>query len=100
MGNTLLEITTALQDPTTSVYLYIGNETDNCWSVAKVACGFAANAKPLRADNFSVVQSLLTEGNFAAVAFNWDGEPKAYLDGTEAADLNTVLAKIAEAQAL
>jgi hypothetical protein len=98
MGSTIEEIIIELQNPASTLYLYIGAETDAGWTIAQTACGLAANAKARRVDSFSVVESILTSGNYVAVAFSWDGIAKCYLSSADAIDLNVVVGKIAEAQ--
>jgi hypothetical protein len=77
-----------LQDQSSTVYLYVGAESDDGWSAAQVACGTLVLVEAFRADNPTQVDQWLNDSSAqgydsavqaAGVAFDSFGAPTVYL---------------------
>ncbi len=104
MAETLPPLTAAnvrgpLQDPTFSVYMYVGEETDEGWDNALLAFGLLARLRIYLVKDISLIKEWVGQKKPRGVVFGWKDQPKRLLSKQEADDFKIVLTAIQEARA-
>lgn len=96
------DIQAPLQNPTFSVYIYVGNETDSGWRVANIVYGLLARiriyciTKPELARTWTPDGAEDYEGG---IVFGWGPTPVEYLSKRKAGNLEQTLKAIQAARA-
>jgi hypothetical protein len=88
-----------LQDPSLSVYLYIGKEADKGWKVAKAIYGLMPRLRVYLVKDIALIGELVGSKKPRGVVFGWEPKPYAFLTAAQASDMLIVAQKIAEARA-
>ncbi len=89
-----------LVDPTFSVYMYVGEETDDGWENALLAFGLLARIRIYLVKDISLIKEWVGQKKPRGVVFGWDDKPKQLLNKQEADDFKIVLKAIEEARAV
>ena len=89
-----------LVDPTFSVYMYVGEETDDGWENAMLAFGLLARLRIYLVKDISLINAWVGQEKPAGIVFGWDDKPKRLLTQKEADDFKIVLKAIQEARAV
>lgn len=86
-----------LKDPTFTVYMYVGNESDEGWDNALLAFGLLARLRIYLVKDISSIKEWVGTKKPRGVVFGWDDIPVRFLNKAEAEDAKTVLKAIVEA---
>lgn len=90
------EIRKPLNDPTFTVYLYIGEESDDGWDNAVLAFGLLPRLRIYLVENISLIPEWVEDESTKGVVFGYDDKPVRFLNQTEAEDAKIVLRAIYE----
>jgi hypothetical protein len=107
MAETLPPLTAAailepLRNSTFSVYIYVGNTTDDGWKVAKIIFGLLSRIRVYCATDPSLVKEWApgqSETYSGGIVFGWGEEPVSYLTKKQADNLQATLEAIEAARA-
>jgi len=92
------DIRNALRDPTCSVYLCVGMESDQGWENAELVFGLLSRLRIYLVEDRAVVKEWVGAQNPSGIVFGWTETPVRLLTQEEANDLNIVLKAITEAR--
>jgi len=87
-----------LENESFSVYLYLGREADKGWKYARIVYGLLARLRIYLVEDPELVKEWTANRDPRGVVFGWGPEPKRYLSGAEAEDLETFLEAITQAR--
>ena len=87
-----------INNPTFSVYIYIGQDTDSGWENAQIVFGLLPRLRIYRAAQGNVVSKWLSDASKRGIVFGFDPEPRRLLSQAEADDLKAVLNAITSAR--
>ena len=85
-----------LNDPTFTVYLYIGEESDDGWDTAVLAFGLLPRLRIYLVKDVSLIGEFVGQKRPKGVVFGYDDKPMRLLNQAEAEDAKTVLRAIYE----
>jgi hypothetical protein len=87
-----------LNDPTFTVYLYIGKEEDEGWDNALFAFGLLPRLRIYLVRDVSLIGEFVGQKRPKGIVFGWNQTPKRLLNKKEAEDFKIVLKAIQEAR--
>lgn len=87
-----------LNNPTFSVYLYIGSKDDEGWENAELAFGLLARLRIYLVKSHSLVKEWINDKKPYGVVFGFGPKPYKLLNKAEAEDFKTVINTILEAR--
>ena len=77
------EFETDLVHPVTRVYVYVGQELDRGWRIAKSVAGEMSDLHPYLALSIDVMRKWVPDGDPDGIVFGTDHEPDRLLDAGE-----------------
>ena len=87
-----------LKDPTFTVYMYVGNESDEGWDIAQTAFEYVAKLRIYLVRDISLIKEWVGLKRPKGIVFGYDDQPQRFLNRQEADDLKTVLRAIRDAR--
>jgi hypothetical protein len=87
-----------LNDPTFTVYMYVGSETDEGWDNAQLAFGLLARLRIYLVEDITLIKPWVGNKKPKGVVFGWDDKPVRSLNKAEAEDFKIVLKAIQDAR--
>ena len=88
----------SLEDPSYSVYLYLGTEADTGWELAQIIYGLLPRLRTYLVEDPEPIADLLAGQTAGALVFGWNSAPFRALDATQATDLRTVIDAVLQAR--
>jgi hypothetical protein len=101
---TVEEVQRAIDDPSFSVYVYVGKASDRGWKVADFAFGLLARLRIYRAVSHGNLDPAWLDARRSngakprGIVFGWDAVVDRYLDKAETESLEVVLKAIRDAR--
>jgi len=92
------DIQSYLDDPSFSVYLYVGSEQDDAWDNAQVVYGLLPRLRIYLVEDSVIIQKWIQNPSTKGVVFGWDENPVRFLNQEECGNLKTVLNAVQDAR--